>query len=861
MRKLTKRERFADKVLSRYQVYNSIFSTLPYESITNTGVMLPLFEKICIEGYKKNRNPSEIVEVFFKTYLNESNDKERIDLLFHFIQYIERQVVLFDAIEDAAFTEINNLEGRGSLRALKEEVESKNKIKEFKKYLSKFKIRPVLTAHPTQFYPGSVLGIITDLTSAVKENNLSEIKSLLSQLGKTPFFKNKKPSPFDEAVSLTWYLENVFYSSITNIYKYIKSNVFNGEVFDNDIINLGFWPGGDRDGNPFVTTEITINTARKLRSDIIKNYYRDIRKLRRRLTFKNIEAIIIDLETRLYESILDYNEDPKITLNELKKKLYRVREILISEHKSLFLDQLDDVIIKVNIFGYHFATLDIRQDSRIHSKVFERILEVAQQNKIINKPISYDKLTVEDKIKFLSTIKGDLNLDSFKDNLVNSTLSSIRAMKLIQRSNGEKGSNRYIISNNQSALNIIELFTMFRLSNWSNPSIDIVPLFETISDLKVAAKVMESVYLDRTYRNHLKNRGDKQTIMLGFSDGTKDGGYLMANWSILRAKESLTTISRKYGIKVLFFDGRGGPPARGGGNTHQFYASMGEFVESDQIQLTVQGQTISSNFGTVDSCKYNLEQLLSAGIQNRVLNYDVNHNNKKDRIILDNLAKISFKAYSDFKNHPKFVPYLEHMSTIKYYSKTNIGSRPLKRGKYDSKFDFKSLRAIPFVGSWSQLKQNVPGFYGLGSALKYYDDNKKFNELKKLYKRSPFFRTLISNSMMSLTKSFFKLTSYMKDDPEFGEFWLLIYNEYKLSKSMILKLSGFKELMENEPANKASIQTREKIVLPLITIQQYALRKIKEIERGTINKNKLKTFEKMVTRSLFGNINASRNSA
>jgi phosphoenolpyruvate carboxylase len=861
VRKLTKRERFADKVLSRYQVYNSIFSTLPYESITNTGVMLPLFEKICIEGYKKNRNPSEIVEVFFKTYLNESNDKERIDLLFHFIQYIERQVVLFDAIEDAAFTEINNLEGRGSLRALKEEVESKNKIKEFKKYLSKFKIRPVLTAHPTQFYPGSVLGIITDLTSAVKENNLSEIKSLLSQLGKTPFFKNKKPSPFDEAVSLTWYLENVFYSSITNIYKYIKSNVFNGEVFDNDIINLGFWPGGDRDGNPFVTTEITINTARKLRSDIIKNYYRDIRKLRRRLTFKNIEAIIIDLETRLYESILDYNEDPKITLNELKKKLYRVREILISEHKSLFLDQLDDVIIKVNIFGYHFATLDIRQDSRIHSKVFERILEVAQQNKIINKPISYDKLTVEDKIKFLSTIKGDLNPDSFKDNLVNSTLSSIRAIKLIQRSNGEKGSNRYIISNNQSALNIIELFTMFRLSNWSNPSVDIVPLFETISDLKVAAKVMESVYLNRTYRNHLKNREDKQTIMLGFSDGTKDGGYLMANWSILRAKESLTTISRKYGIKVLFFDGRGGPPARGGGNTHQFYASMGEFVESDQIQLTVQGQTISSNFGTVDSCKYNLEQLLSAGIQNRVLNYDVNHNNKKDRIILDNLAKISFKAYSDFKNHPKFVPYLEHMSTIKYYSKTNIGSRPLKRGKYDSKFDFKSLRAIPFVGSWSQLKQNVPGFYGLGSALKYYDDNKKFNELKKLYKRSPFFRTLISNSMMSLTKSFFKLTSYMKDDPEFGEFWLLIYNEYKLSKSMILKLSGFKELMENEPANKASIQTREKIVLPLITIQQYALRKIKEIERGTINKNKLKTFEKMVTRSLFGNINASRNSA
>ena len=159
------------------------------------------------------------------------------------------------------------------------------------------------------------------------------------------------------------------------------------------------------------------------------------------------------------------------------------------------------------------------------------------------------------------------------------------------------------------------------------------------------------------------------------------------------------------------------------------------------------------------------------------------------------------------------------------------------------------------------MEQNVPGFYGVGTALKHYSNQNKFNDLKKLYKRSSFFRTLISNSMMSLTKSFFKLTSYMKNDPEYGEFWTLIYEEYKLSKSMILKLSGFKELMENEPANKASIQTRERIVLPLITIQQYALRKIKDIERGVVSKKDLNTYEKMVTRSLFGNINASRNSA
>ena len=861
MRELTKKERFNDKVLSRFNLYNSIFSTLPYESIAKTGVMLPLFERICIDGYKKSNNPTKIVNDFFATYMSGSDDPEKVSLLFRFIQYIERQVVLFDAVEDASFSQINNLDGRGTLRSLKEEVESKNKKSELKKYLSKFKIRPVLTAHPTQFYPGSVLGIITDLTSAVKNNNLAEIKVLLSQLGKTPFFKNKKPTPYDEAVSLTWYLENVFYNSISNIYKYIKINIFDGKDFDNDIVNLGFWPGGDRDGNPFVTTKITLKTANKLRSDIIKNYYRDIRSLRRRLTFKNIEDKVVEIENRLYKSIFNESKTPKISLDELKSELNKIKNILINEHNSLFLEELDEIIDKVKIFGYHFASLDIRQDSRIHSSVFNSVFKIAQ--KTLNKlfPDNYLDLNEEKKIKILSKIKGDISPDLFNDELSVSTLSSIRAMKEIQSNNGEKACNRYIISNNQSALNILEVFTMFRLSNWENPTVDIVPLFETVSDLKVASKVMESVYANPVYKNHLKQRNNQQTIMLGFSDGTKDGGYLMANWSILKAKEALTSVSRKHGIKVIFFDGRGGPPARGGGNTHQFYSSMGEFVESDEIQLTVQGQTISSNFGTVQSCQYNLEQLLSSGIQNRVLSDVNNSSSREDKLILDKLANISYKAYTEFKDHPMFVPYLEHVSTIKYYAKTNIGSRPSKRGSADAKFDFSSLRAIPFVGSWSQLKQNVPGFYGVGTALKYYSDRKEFSKIKNLYKSSPFFRTLISNSMMSLTKSFFKLTAYMKNDPQYGEFWLLIYNEYKLTKKLILRLSGFDHLMQNEPANKASIQTREKIVLPLITIQQYALRKIKDIENGNHPKKDLSLYEKMVTRSLFGNINASRNSA
>ena len=152
--------------------------------------------------------------------------------------------------------------------------------------------------------------------------------------------------------------------------------------------------------------------------------------------------------------------------------------------------------------------------------------------------------------------------------------------------------------------------------------------------------------------NHLKGRKNKQTVMLGFSDGTKDGGYFMANWSIYKAKENLSKIAKKYKIEISFFDGRGGPPARGGGNTHQFYASMGSLIQANEIQLTIQGQTISSNFGTVNSAQFNLEQLLSSGISNITKDNSINNLNKKDRKILDFLADNSFKEYKNFKNHP-----------------------------------------------------------------------------------------------------------------------------------------------------------------------------------------------------------------
>ena len=856
MARKTKLERFNEHVLSKFEIYNSLFLTLPFESILRTSLLLPLFSQHCKSNYSKKKSPLFIVESFFDKYCVELTNKERIDLMFSFIQFIERQIVLFDAIEDSAFSIVNNMHGRGTLRYIKEETIGKGKLKELSNYFESFKINLVLTAHPTQFYPGSVLGIINDLSFFISEGNIDEIKKLLLQLGKTRFFKKKKPTPFDEAMSLIWYLENIFYTSSSRICNYIEQNILDGKKLKNELFSFGFWPCGDRDGNPYVTPDISIKTAEKLKYSIQRNYYRDLKKLKRKITFDEVEELIDDAENKMYNSLL--NKSKQISLEEFKTMLNNVVTILNKKHNGIYVDEVLDLYNKVKIFGYHFASLDIRQDSRVLRKVFIHIVESNDCRQFLNIHLheKYDSLNLEKKIDYLSKVNGNVSSSTFKDSIIVDTLGSIEAMKTIQRLNGEKGSNRYIISNCSSLEDILILFALIRITGWINPTIDIIPLFETITDLEKSINVLKNLYETKLYQNHLKNRNKKQIVMLGFSDGTKDGGYIMANWSIYKAKESLSKLSQEFNFDISFFDGRGGPPARGGGNTHQFYASLGENIASNNIELTVQGQTISSNFGTLDSSQFNLEQLLSSGFQNNVLEPNKINLSNKERKTFEKIANISYEKYLELKDNSDFTGYLENMTTLKYYSQTNIGSRPSSRSKSE-KMNFEDLRAIPFVGSWSQSKQNIPGFYGVGTALNYFKKNNEFELVKSLYNNSLFFKTLIANSMMSLSKSFFGLTNYIETDKQYGDFWKMLHAEFLLTKKLLLELSGQKELMEDQPAGKKSIDIREEIVLPLLTIQQFALMKIRK--KG-INIDE-KVYKKLILRSLFGNINASRNSA
>ncbi len=849
---------YQENVLTKYNIFNSLFLSLPFQNIFRTGTILPLLSQFSKEGFDGDKSPINIMHEFFDEVLEKSTATERIQFLFNIIQFVERQVVLFDSIEDAAFDLTHEMDGKGSLKHFLSRVETEQTRQKLLKKLENYSVRLVLTAHPTQFYPDKVLLIIDNLEEAIKKNDFTEVNNLLMQLGKTGFINKKKPTPFDEAQSLCWYLESVFYEIFPQtVVKLAKGLRVEVDKLPANLLRLGFWPGGDRDGNPFVTPEISVRVAALLRKTLLRCYYEDIKKLKERLTFEGVEDVISSIKDKIYNSLYYPNEQKYNTPQELLADLAAAKKILVELHDGLFLEFLEAYIVKVKLFGFFFATLDIRQVSMKHSSAWEQILQKVAFEFPMFKPLDYATWTEIDKINFLLGLNIKIDNFTFDDPITNDILGSIRAIRDIQAQNGIESCERYIISNCNSALAVIEVLALAKLVYQSeNVPLDIVPLFETIDDLANANEIMQTLYEHPFYKKHLTQRAEKQPIMLGFSDGTKDGGYLRANWSIFQAKENITKISRENGIKVVFFDGRGGPPGRGGGNNQAFYASLGKGIENAEIQVTVQGQTISSNYGTLPTAGYNLERLFTAGLENELFSVEKQGLNTAEKNILEEMAEHAYKAYLGFKNHPLFVPYLEKKTPLTFYGESNIGSRPSKRNDA-SGLKFEDLRAIPFVGCWAQMKQNVPGFYGFGSGIKAFKDAGRLKEVKQLYQNSLFFRTLVENSMQSLSKADYKATHYLSEDEKYAPLWDMMHNEYLQTIELLLEISGQKELLEENEVSRESIQIREKIVLPLILIQQYALQKLEEahtVEEADVCR-------KLIIRSMFGIINAARNSA
>jgi phosphoenolpyruvate carboxylase len=391
--------------------------------------------------------------------------------------------------------------------------------------------------------------------------------------------------------------------------------------------------------------------------------------------------------------------------------------------------------------------------------------------------------------------------------------------------------------------------------------LDIVPLFESIDDLDHSQDILAKLFSSPVYRTVLDRRQQQQTVMVGFSDGTKDGGYLTANWSIRQAKRRMTALGRSQGVRLIFFDGRGGPPARGGGNTHRFYRSRDANIEQWETQLTIQGQTISSNFGNPEMASYHVEQLFTANIENLVAHEQTEDPPRDFLPLIGELSALSLAAYRELRDDPMLIDLLAWGSPLRLFDHLTIASRPTSR-RASEQLDLDNLRAIPFVATWSVLKMQISGFYGLGSALEELVERGREADLQHLHRESRFFRTLLDHAAMSLVKSRFDITAYMERDERFGPLWSKIRDEARRVESNILRISRQPWLLANDPQIRASIHLREDIVFPLLVIVHDAFARYNEhCRNGTEQSPEAMRARKMALKGIAAVINATRNAA
>ena len=430
---------FEQAVKNKFDVYNSLFLNLPFRGIGNIGMLIPLLQHVCKQGLVAGRDPLEILDAFFDVHTGIRTEKEKIDFMFHVIRYVERQIVLYDSAEDAAFEQLVQLDDHLSLKDCLTLLAADDKSCSLSDDLSCFSARLVFTAHPTQFYSPSVLNIIGQLRALIARNDIDLIDLKLQQLGLTSLINARKPTPFDEAQNIIYLLRHVYYEAVGELYAMVKKTVRDSCFDCPAIVQLGFWPGGDRDGNPFVTAETTTAVADELRMNLMKCYYQDVRRLSQKLTFKGVEDVLEKLRDRLYMTMFD--PEQTIRYEEIVDPLADIKASLIENYNSLYLDELEILMDKVTIFKTHFAALDIRQNHDVHRDTVEAILR--KKNLIAQ---GLDELGNAERIALL--LREDIAVDpeEFEDALIKDTIQTIIEMKDIQRKNGSEGCNRYIIS-------------------------------------------------------------------------------------------------------------------------------------------------------------------------------------------------------------------------------------------------------------------------------------------------------------------------------------------------------------------------------------------------------------------------------
>jgi phosphoenolpyruvate carboxylase len=758
---------------------------------------------------------------------------------------------------------------------------------ELARSVASLSVRPVFTAHPTEAARRSILSklaAIADLLDAknVPENNrrLAEAIELLWQ---TDELRLERPEPIDEAMNALYYLDDLSRSTVSQVLEdfAFELNKF-GITLDSTArpLSFGSWIGGDRDGNPHVTAEVTKNAITTQVGHSIRVTLERLDALRQSLSVSTriagasselLASVAADLQilpeieerfrrinveepyrlkatairhklllTQKRHAALKDHEPGRDYANtqELLDDLLIMRDSLMSHKGELIANgELDRMIRNVSAFGLTHATLDVREHSDRHHHLLNQLFNsVGVKN--------YPELSSNERLNLLAAELANPrplagNSKDELDELGKQTLATFDAIGEIIERFGNEAIESYIVSMTKGADDLLAAVVLGKQAGLLNLNredpfslIGYVPLLETVAELQSADKILESLLAVPEYRQILELRGNVQEVMLGYSDSNKDAGITTSQWEIHRAQRRLRDVAMKHGIALRIFHGRGGSVGRGGGPTYDALIALPWGSVDGEIKMTEQGEVISDKYSLPSLARENVELMLAASLEATVLNRAPRQSPKdlaKWDSCMDLVSSAAMTQYRTLTDHPDLPQYFFESTPVEQLGDLFLGSRPSRRP--DSSADLSGLRAIPWVFGWTQSRQIVPGWFGVGTGLKAAREAGKSDVLAHMLTEWHFFRTFISNVEMTLVKTdLVTAEHYVKTlvNPELYHFLDKIRAEFDLTVAEILLLTGKNELLSDQPILSQTLQVRDAYLRPLQLLQVTLLQRVRK---------------------------------
>ncbi|WP_098749085.1 phosphoenolpyruvate carboxylase [Paenibacillus sp. EZ-K15] len=783
----------------------------------------------------------------------------------------------------------------GSIESAVQDLKERNiTFEEVQEILESLSLELVMTAHPTEAMRRAILDIhkrIADdvmqldnptLTFREREQLREKLLNEVITLWQTDELRDRKPTVLDEVRNGMYYFHETLFHILPEVYQELErclSKYYPGHHWHvPTYLRFGSWIGGDRDGNPSVTADVTWRTLEMQRKLAIREYQRILREFMKYLSFS---SSIVSVSDELLQSIEKDREHVTLKKMEIwhnEKEPYRVKLVYMLAKMSHILDEnmtggeryqspeefiedlniidrslrfhfadyvadtyIQKLIRQAELFGFHTATLDIRQHSQEHENAMAEILRK------MNVTQNYAQLSEDEKIELLNNLLNDPRplttpYQEYSDS-TEECLEVYRTVFRAQQEFGVKCISSYLISMSEGASDILEVMVfakevgLFRKDNDGSviATLQAAPLFETIEDLHAAPDIMRKLFSLPIYREAVSAMNELQEIMLGYSDSNKDGGAITANWELQVALKDITAAANEYGIKVKYFHGRGGSLGRGGMPLNRSILAQPASTIAGGIKITEQGEVISSRYSLKGIAYRSLDQATSALITASLnARYPEKESTEKEwEEISSRISAASQKKYQDliFRD-PDFLSFFKESTPLPEVGELNIGSRPSKRKNSDR---FEDLRAIPWVFAWTQSRYLLPAWYAAGTGLQSFYQGKEENMkvLQKMYTSYPFFTSLIDTLQMALAKAdliIAKEYSLMtKDDQARERIFGLIQEEFNLTKELVLKITGQQDILDNQPVLQESIRLRNPYVDPLSYLQVQLLNELREL--------------------------------